>query len=232
MAVYEHRLKMLVDGFANTSSDFVTWAKFLDLRAMAIGGVWPFEETPHISPPPNNQQPYRPIQDSLADGAVRLADIGDCQEGMMAKTFKFLGLPFTLVVPDPAEKTLGKSLTESELLHLILGWQQLDLGVFKTFMRLYGLAPGDQPQRLHPGPTSDPRLGEEIVSWLVAIQADANNFVANQKFTKSAQTPLLFTQPSSIHDALANLEQQYHRLVDNYLVLLTVLPYHLFLAKP
>lgn len=230
--MYEHQLKMLVDGFANTSSDFVTWAKFLDLRAMAIDGVWPFEETPHISPPPNNRQPYRPIQDSLQNAAELLADIGDCQEGMIIAVFRSLSLPFTLVVPDPAETTLGRALTGLELLHLILGWQQLDLGVFKTFMRLYGLAPGNQPQRLHPGPTSDDRLGEEIVSWLVAIQADANNFVKNQKFAKAAKTPLLVPQPASIHDALANFEQQYHRLVDNYLVLLTVLPYHLFLAKP
>lgn len=227
--MYEHQLKMLVDGFANTSRDFVTWAKFLDLRAKAIGGEC-FQETPEIPPPPNNQQPYRPIQDSLQNAAELLADIGDCQEGMIIAVFRSLSLPLNLVVPDPAETTLGRALTGLELLHLILGWQQLDLGLFKTFMRLYGLAPGDQPPRSHPGPTSDGRLSEEIVSWLVAISADANNFVSNQKFTKASKTPV--SQPLSIPDALANLEQQYHRLVDNYFVLLPVLPYHLFLANP
>lgn len=231
---YEHQLKKLVDGFENTSRDFATWAGFLDLRVDVIGGGSSkyFQGKKHLPLPGQKVKPYPLIQDSLQKAAVLLADIGDCQEGMIGASFKALGLPLNLVVPDPAEKTLNQKLTESEHLHLILGWQQLDLGVFKTFMRLYGLAPGDQPQTLHPGPTSDERLSAEIVSWLEVISTDANNFVTNQNFQKAPPTPLLFPYIALIHDALANFEQQYHRLVDNYLVLLTVLPYHLFLANP
>ncbi len=236
---YEHQLKKLVDGFENTSRDFATWATFLDLRVDAIGGGLSqyFDGKKHLPLPGQKKQDYPRIQDSLQKAAVLLADIGDCQEGMIKAVFDSLSLSFAHFVPNPAEKTLSaklnRKLTESELLHLILGWQQLDLGIFKTFMRLYGLAPGDQPPTPHPGPTSDERLSAEIVSWLVVISTDANNFVTNQKFKKNTPpTPLLFPYIASIDEALANFEQQYHRLVDNYLVLLTVLPYHLFLANP
>jgi hypothetical protein len=67
------------------------------------------------------------------------------------------------------------------------------------------------------------------VSWLAVIQADVNHFMAIQHFVKPAATNV--PAAANEHDALVNFEQQYHRLVDNYLLLLTVLPYHLFNAK-
>ncbi|MGC1676299.1 MAG: hypothetical protein WA740_02100 [Candidatus Binataceae bacterium] len=234
---YEHQLKMIVDGFANTSHDFATWAKFLDLRvdALGFGPAQHFHGAPHVSPPPNSRQPYALPSVSLQNAATLLADIADCQAAMLPMAH---GLNLRPADPDFAEKTLGKSLTDSQLLLLILNWQHLDIGIFKTFMRLYGLTPTDLPPAPQPGPSSEKRLCAVIVSWLEVINADVNSFVVNQNFLKKTPTPVLRanTYPvpggDAYHDALANLEKHYHRLVDNYLLLLTVLPYHLLLADP
>lgn len=234
---YEHQFKMIVDGFANTSHDFATWATFLDLRVDALHGVSAqhFHGAPHVSPPPNSSQPYPLPSVSLQNAATLLADIADCQAAMLPTA---RGLNLKPADPHFAEKTLGKSLADSELLLLILSWQHLDIGIFKTFMRLYGLTPTDSPPAPQPGPASEKRLCAIIVSWLRVINADVNSFVVNQKFHKTPPTPVLsadtYPVPSgdAYHDALANLEKQYHRLVDNYLLLLTVLPYHLLLADP
>jgi hypothetical protein len=228
---YEHQLKMLVDGFENTSHDFAKWAEALDVRAAAIGGqLFAGRGARHISPPPNNRQAYKALSVSLQNVATLLSDIADCQEGMVNHVSMALGLALPLGVPNSAEITMGRALTESELLHLILDWQQMDLGTFKTFMRLYGLTPGDQPTRHSPGATSDQRLAEEIVSWLTVISADVNLFINQQNFPKGGPHPP--PAAATVHDALVNIEQQYHRLVNNYLVLLTVLPYHLKRANP
>jgi len=228
---YEHQLKMLVDGFANTSVDFATWAEALDVRAAAVGGqLFAGHGAKYVSPPPKNKKAYKALPDSLQNVATLLSDIADCQEGMVNHVSTALGLAIPLGVPNPAETAMGKALTESELLHLILGWQQIDMGTFKTFMRLYGLTPADQPTRQSPGATSDQRLAEEIVNRLTVISADVNLFVNQQNFQKGGPNPP--PAANTVHDALVNVEQQYHRLVDNYLVLLTVLPYHLKRANP
>lgn len=235
---YEHQLKMIVDGFANTSHDFATWAKFLDLRVDVIGGGLAdhFHGAPHVSPPPHSpKHPYPLPSVSLQNAAALLADIADCQAAMLPMAH---GLNLRPADPDFAEKTLGKSLTDSQLLLLILSWQHLDIGIFKTFMRLYGLTPTDSPLAPQPGPASEERLCALIVSWLEVIDEDVNTFVVNQNFPKKTPTPVLRADAYPVpggdayHDALANLEKQYHRLVDNYLMLLSVLPYHLLLANP
>lgn len=234
---FEHQLKMIVDGFANTSRDFVKWAEFLDVRAHFVAQamhVPPQSFGPgarHVAPPPRNVTLYRETHVSLQDAATRLADIADCQTGMLNSVSPALKLNPALVPanPDFAENILGK-LDESQLLHLILGWQQQDIGIFKAFMRVYGLVPIDPPLAPHPGPGRADRLCEVIVSWLKVIQTDANHFVTIQHFNKPV--PTIVPAAANDHDALANFEKQYHRLVDNYLVLMTVLPYHLFVANP
>jgi hypothetical protein len=228
---YEHQLKMIVDGFRNTSQDFATWASFLDLRVDAMGGgpSARFQAARHSSPKPNSQQAYRPSHVSLQNAAMLLADVADCQAGMIADISKAYGPQ--PAEPDFAEATLRKSLGEPELLHLILVWQQVDIGIFKTFMRLYGLEPSDPPLAPNPGPGGYNRLCEVIVSWLTVIDTDANNFVTNHKFAKKTP-PTSLPAAATEHDALANFERQYHRLVNNYLLLFTVLPYHLFGANP
>jgi hypothetical protein len=227
---------MIADGFANTSKDFATWGKVLNLRADIVGKKlrllppWPnFSGAQYVSPPP---KPYRATNVSLQEAAVRLADIADCQVAMLNSVSKALGLDPPLAPANPAlaEAALGRVLTVSQLLHLILSWQQLDIGIFKTFMRVYGLVPENPPLAPHPGPNKDDRLCEVISSRLRVIQDDANGFVTLQHFTKPAATAVPLADND--HDALANLEQQYHRLVDNYLLVLTVLPLHLFVATP
>jgi len=230
----EHQFHAIVSGFANTAADFKAWAEFLNIRVIAINPPPPappptlFDKTAnkHIPVPPRNVRPYRTVDVSIEDAAVKLADIADCQEAMIAHVAAGLGFPFNPpTLPAPAQSMLGNP-TGPQLLHLILGWQQLDLGMFKTLMRLYGLVPSDPTVALHPGLTSDQRLAEVIVSWLAVIQADSNDFVTKQKFNKQqGPAPGLATP-------LADLEQQYHRLVNNYLLLLAYLPYHLHRANP
>ena len=230
----EHQFHAIVSGFANTAADFKAWAEFLNIRVIAINPPPPeappklFDKTAnkHIPVPPRNVKAYRTVDDSIEDAAVKLADIADCQEAMIAHVAAGLGFPFNPpTLPAPAQSMLGNP-TGPQLLHLILGWQQLDLGMFKTLMRLYGLVPSDPTVALHPGLTSDQRLAEVIVSWLAVIQADSNDFVTKQKFNKQqGPAPGLATP-------LADLEQQYHRLVNNYLLLLAYLPYHLHRANP
>jgi hypothetical protein len=230
----EHQFHALVSGFANTSADFKTWAEFLNIRVMMINAPAPppklFDRTAHkhIPVPPWKVKAYRALDVSIEDAATKLADIADCQEAMIATVAAAFGFAFAPgTLPPPAQTTLG-ALTGPQLLHLILGWQQLDLGIFKTLMRLYGQVPSDPTIALHPGLTSDQRLAEVIVSWLVVIQADANDFVTVQNFNKQ-QGP---KPPQPGNTPLADLEQQYHRLVNNYLLLLAFLPYHLHRANP
>jgi len=230
----EHQFHTIISGFANTSADFKVWAEFLNIRVLAINLPPPapppqlFDKTAnkHIPVPPKNVKPYRMVDVSIEDAAVKLADIADCQEAMIAHVATGLGFAFNPgTLPAPAQSALG-GLTGPQLLHLILGWQQLDLGIFKTLMRLYGLVPTDPTVALHPGLTSDQRLAEVIVSWLAVIQADANDFVTVQKLNKQQGPKPAQATP------LADLEQQYHRLVNNYLLLLAYLPYHLHGANP
>jgi hypothetical protein len=228
---YEHQYQMIADGFENTSRDFAKWAEFLNLRADIVGQPH-FAGAKYDRPKP---KPYPATNVSLQAAAASLADIADCQVAMLNSVSKALvGLvpPLAPAKPDPAETTLGKALTASELLHLILSWQQLDIGIFKAFMRVYGLVHENPPLAPHPGPGKDDRLAKVISSRLNVIQTDANNFVIAQKFAKPAPTALFFPAANNDHDALVNLEQQYHRLVDNYLLVLTVLPFHLFVATP
>ena len=238
---YEHQYQMIADGFENTSRDFAKWAEFLNLRANIVGkklGLpgppFPnFKATTYDEPQPGNVAAYPAINVSLQKAAGFLADIADCQVAMLNSVSTTLGLnpPLTPAKPVPAETTLGPTLTVSQLLHLILSWQQLDIGIFKAFMRVYGLVPEHHPLAPHPGPGKDDRLAAVILARLKVIKDDANSFVNIQHFAKPAPTALT-TPGATEHDALANLEQQYHRLVDNYLVVLTVLPFHLFVAAP
>jgi hypothetical protein len=69
-------------------------------------------------------------------------------------------------------------------------------------------------------------LAEVIVSWLAVIQADSNDFVTVQRLNKQQGPAPAQATP------LAHLELQYHRLVNNYLLLLAHLPYHLHRANP
>jgi len=230
----EHQFHTIISGFANTSADFKVWAEFLNIRVIAINPPPPappprlFDKKAHkhILVPPRNVTPYRTVDVSIEDAAVKLADIADCQEAMIAHVARGLGFVFNPgTLPTPAETTLGP-LTGPQLLHLILGWQQMDLGIFKTLMRLYGLVPSDPTVALHPGLTSDQRLAEVIVSWLAVIRADSIDFVTVQRLNKQ-QGPV-----PGLGTPLADLEQQYHRLVNNYLLLLAHLPYHLHGANP
>jgi hypothetical protein len=225
---YEHQLKMLADGFENTSADFAAWAKFLDLRIDSYGypAANHFKGAPHISPPASHLHAYDPIAVSMQNAAELMRDIADYQGWMVADVSNLGPAPN----PPKAEAAMSKTLYEFDLVNLILSWQQVDIGIFKTLMRLYGLIPGDLPPRLHPGPGTDDRWGALIVSWLSVIDTDVQNFVNNQRFTKGNATPV--TTASNLHDALVNFEEQYHRLVNNYLLLLTILPYHVFAAHP
>jgi hypothetical protein len=227
---YENQFKMLADGFSNTSADFAAWAEAMDVRATIVGGQ-PFHGhgAQHVPPPPRNVANYRPLPQSLHNAASLLADIADCQEGMINHVLAAFGVALP-PKPNTAENTIGRVLTESEILQLILNWQELDMGTFKTMMRLYGVTPEDHPARRSPGATSDQRLAEEIVSWLTVIRTDVNYFLVQQKLQKGG--PNVPTGLNSVHDALADIEQQYHRLVNNYLALLNLLPYHLKRANP
>ena len=231
---HEHQFKAIADGLANTSADFVTWATHLDLRVDALGlGAKHFAPTAHQLPPANRSLAYRHIKDSLQHAAALLMEDADCMEGMIEYISRSLKLapPLKPQPPISAEATLRRPLDESELLHLILGWQHMDLGILKTILKLYGLRVSDHPHAAHPGASSDQRLCEEIVSWLKVLSTDLNNFVQNHGFPK-ASGQLLIANPSSAREALLNLENQYHRLVDAYLLLLPVLPYHLKRASP
>lgn len=222
---YEHQLRKLVEGFTNTSIDFAAWAKAMDLRAAAVGGK-PFAGTQYISPPPKNIKAYRQLSDSLQNVAVLLAIIADCQEGMVAHVASAQKVNFSPARPS----ALGSALSEYELLRLILGWQDLDLGTFKTMMRQYGVEPHEHPKRLGPGATSDERLAEELVARLKVISQDVDNFIIQHNLKKGG--PYAPSAASTVHDALVNVEQQYHRLMSNYLFLLNLLPYHLLNANP
>jgi len=232
---HEHQLKAIVDGLANTSADFVIWATHLDLRldALGIGDAAHFKPTKHESPKANTQKPYREMKDSLQEAAGLLMEDANCMEGMVEYVSKALKIdpPLKLQTPSSAEVILHRTLTESDLLHLILGWQHLDLGILKTLLKLYGLRPSDHPHPSHPGAASEKRLCEEIVGWLKVLSSDLTNFAKSHRFSKS-NGKLLVPDSSSVHDALLNFENQYHRLVDAYLLLLTALPYHLKHASP
>jgi hypothetical protein len=225
---YEHQFRALADGLANTSADFAICASYLDLRIDALGLGSHFNRARHQPPPSNTLVPYRDIKDSLQHAAELLMEDANCMEGMInhiAVTLK-LNPPLEPEAPRSAEATLQRTLNEEDLLHLTLGWQQMDLGILKTILRLYGLRPIDHPQRSHPGVASDKRLCEEIVSWLKVLSTDLTNFVSIHRFGKTTGK-LLVPDPASVREALLNLENQYHRLVDDYFLLLTVLPYHL-----
>lgn len=232
---HEHQFKAIVDGLANTSADFVIWATYLNLRldALGLGATKHFNATKHQLPPANRSQPYREIKDSFQHAAELLMEDANCMEGMIEYVSKSLKLnpPLKPQAPISAEATLGRKLDESDLLHLILGWQHMDLGILKTILKLYGLRATDHPHPAHPGAATDQRLGEEIVSWLKVISTDLNNFIGSHGFPKSSGK-LLDANPTSLREALLNFENQYHRLVDDYLLLLTVLPYHLKRASP
>src|SRR5215471_15408379 len=224
---HEHQFKEIADGLANTSADFVIWATYLNLRldALGLGATQHFSATKHQPPPANRSQPYREIKDSLQAAAELLMEDANCMEGMIEYISKSLKLdpPLKPQAPLSAEATLGRKLDESDLLHLIRGWQHMDFGILKTILRLYGLRATDHPHPAHPGAASDQRLGEEIVSWLKVISTDLNNFIRSHGFPKSSGK-LLVANPTSLREALVNFENQYHRLVDDYLLLLTVLP--------
>ncbi len=232
---YEHQFKMIIDGLANISADLVKWANHLDLRidAMGLGASKRFSPAVHAAPPPRTVNQYRDMKDSLQHAAELLLDDANCMEGMVEHISTSLKLspPLKPHVPDSADHILGKTVAEPDLIHLILGWQHLDLELLKTILKLYGLTPASHPLASHPGVSNDKRLCEEIVSWLKVISADLNTFTKNHGFPKSSGK-LLIANPSSIRESLLNFEHQYHRLVEAYLLLLTVLPYHLKRANP
>jgi hypothetical protein len=219
---HEYMLKMLVDSLENAAKDFETFANLLNHRAKQYGTKTLFEPAQYQPPEPKHQPPNPPRYPSREESASRAAESAN----RIADNYELV-IAYFRIPSNPPELLNPELYGEEELLHLILSWQILSAGAFKSILNLYGERPAPLWPLSHPGAASELRLWAETAGWLEKIATDSTLFSVSQHLSPSGKSRSKKTRPGTIIDSLVRLEQALHRTTAGSLLVAGALPYHL-----
>jgi hypothetical protein len=214
---HEYMLKMLVDGLANSAHDFQTFATLLNQRAELYGVKTLFRATKYQAPGPK----YPSKEESLSRAAEAATKVADNYQLVVAY------FRITSQAPEPLDPKLYD---EEGLLQLILSWQVLGAGAFKSILNLYGERPAPPPPSSLPGAASELRLSAEAAAWLEKLASDSTLFSVSQQLVHAEKSRPKKGRPAPVVSSLAGLEHALHRTTADSLLVANVLPYHLYRA--
>lgn len=220
---HEYILKTTVAWLENWADDTETLGDFLDLRRQKHTPGGPaFTHAPYHRPGPGGYTQTLAEVADLLDGVVNRNDDVASYLG---------GTPRTTADVSTNPLFPAGVLTDDNVMRLVVNWQSIASGFFKSTVKLYGIEPGTPPPMVHPGPASEARLIAEIAAWLTKIKADADTFANGQSIPAKA-IPYSTKRrggTGSFRESLLRIEQAYHKLAMDMAEIANSLPYHLLL---